>query len=177
MRRKFGTHFSEWQHCVLSSQPQGDHLHMIFTLHQPPGSTFCGLPVLLSPGQVPEARACQFTGLLSLDITALAFSLSLPVPFDDHWRAPSVLPRIFYATPKIIWEAGIDPTALEGVKRGSLLTSCIPPDPRKSGKEGARSSMAASWLGATGRRGESSALPHSRLPWLSEDGSSFLSLM
>lgn len=39
-------------HCVLSSQPQGDHLGMISTSRQSSGSTFCGLPALLSLCQV-----------------------------------------------------------------------------------------------------------------------------
>lgn len=56
--------------------------------------------------------------------------------FSGHWRAPSVLPRIHYAPSKIIWEAGVDPTASRGLKLGPPLIS-IPPDSRKSGKEGA----------------------------------------
>lgn len=66
---------------------------MIFTLRQPPGSTLCGLPALLSPCQVPEPGTCRFTGLLPLVFTALAFSLSLPVPLLTTGGRPLFFPE------------------------------------------------------------------------------------
>lgn len=92
-------------------QPQGDHLHMISTSHQSPEPTFCGLSTLLSLCQV---LGPQPTGLLSFDVAAVKFSLSLAVPFYGHWRAPSILPRIHSATSKIIWEAGMYAVTLVG---------------------------------------------------------------
>lgn len=101
--------------------------------------------------------------------------LSLAVPFSGHWRAPSNLPRIHYAPSKIIWEAGVDPTASRGLKLGPLLTS-IPPDSRKSGKEGAGVSMAVSSLGLLQQAAQRAPPCHTVSP-LSQGGSSFLSLI
>lgn len=97
---------------------------------------------------------------MSLDNTVVTNGLSLAVPFSGHWRAPSNLPRIHYAPSKIIWEAGVDPTASRGLKLGPFLSS-VPPDSRKSGEEGAGVSLAVSSLGLLQQAGaESSSLPH-----------------
>ena len=100
--------------------------------------------------------------------------LSLAVPFAGHWRAPSVLPRILSEESKILWGAEMDTTALRGGSGGTgdPLLIGVPPDSRKSGKEGpAPSTSACSSMfagpGAAHAPPQAPAAPRSCLPRLS----------